>query len=117
MAVTRAEIANRALRRCGKLAFSQTATSDLTDEALQAYDEAYSYLEELGLVDWGSTASVPNEYVFWVVAMTAYSMADTLGVPSERYQRIALDARSAESEIRRIKANYYTPNEIKVSDY
>jgi len=117
MAVTRAEIANRALRRCGKLAFGQTATSDLSDEALQAYDEVYSYLEELGIVDWGATASVPNEYAFWVIAMTAYSLADTLGIPNERYQRIGIDANNAESEIRRIRTNYFTPNEIRISDF
>lgn len=117
MSVTRAEIANRALRRCGKLAFGQTSESSLSNEALQAYDEVYAYLESLGLVDWGSTASVPNEYVFWVVAMTAYSLADTLGIPTERYQRIAADANRGEAEIRRIFNDYYTPNEIRVKDF
>ena len=117
MSVTRAEIANRALRRCGRLAFDQTAESSLSNEALQAYDEVYSRLEELGVVDWGSTAAIPNQYVFWVVAMTAYSLADALGISSERYQRIAVDAQSAEREIRRVFNSAYTPTQIKVSDY
>lgn len=117
MAVTRAEIANRALRRCGRLAFDQQAESSISNEALQAYDEVYDSLEELGIVDWGSTASVPNQYVFWVVALTAYSLADTLGVSTERYQRIAVDARNAEREIRRVYNTYYTPSEIKVKNY
>lgn len=117
MAVTRAEIANRALRRCGVLAFGQAVDSNRTDAALQAYDEVYSYLEELGIVDWGSTASVPNEYAFFVVALTAYNLADDIAVPDSRYQRISIDANSAEANIRRVYNSAYTRDEIKVADY
>lgn len=117
MAVTRAEIANRALRRCGKLALAQTATSELTNEALQAYDELYATLEELNIVKWTSTGSVPNEFVFPVVALTAYSLCDTLGVGGERYQRIARDAAGGEAAIRRIYNDAFIPDEIKVGDF
>ena len=117
MAVTRAEIANRALRRCGRLAFDQQPESSLSDEALQAYDEVYDALEELGIVDWGSTTSIPNQYAFYIVALTAYSLADTLGISNDRYQRIAVDAQSAEQAIRRIYNSSYTPNEIQVKNF
>jgi acetyl-CoA acetyltransferase len=117
MAVTRAEIANRALRRAGRLAYGQTAESTLSNAALQAYDEVYDYLERLGIVDWGSTASVPNEYVPWVVAMTAYNKADEWGISNERFARIAQDANAAEREIRRLFNDYYTTTEVKVKDY
>lgn len=117
MAVTRSEIANRVLRRCGRLAYAQTAESSLSNAALQAYDEVYDYLEELGIVDWGSTASVPNQYVFWVVALTSYSMADELGVSGERYARISRDGTAAEGEIRRVFNDAYTSTEIRVSNF
>lgn len=117
MSVTRAEIANRALRKCGRLAYGQTAEANLSNAALQAYDEVYDYLEELGIVDWGSTAAVPNQYVYWIVALTALSLADELGVSTERYQRLSITASQAEPEIRRVYNTAYTPTEIKVKDY
>ena len=117
MSQTRAQIANRALRRCGVLGFGQATDSNRTDAALQSYDEVYGYLEELGIVDWGSTASVPNEYAFWVVAMTAYSLCDDIAVSNTRYSRISRDATQAEANIRRVYAQSYTPDETKVSDF
>lgn len=117
MAVTRAEIANRALRKLGVLPFGQSADSNRTDAALQAYDEVYAYLEELGIVDWGSTASVPNEYVFWVVAIVAYNLCDDIATPDNRYMRIKSDYAQAEAAIRRVYNNAYTRDETKVVDY
>jgi len=117
MSVTRAGIANRALRRCGVLAFGQAVDQNRTDAALQAYDEVYAYLNELGIVDWGSTASVPNEYAFYVVALTAYTLADDIAVPDSRYQRIAVDAATAERSIRRLINKSYTRREVAVRDY
>lgn len=117
MAVTRAEIANRALRRCGALGFGQSADQIRNDAALQAYDEAYAFLDELGIVEWGSTAEVPNEYAFHVVALTAYNLADDIAIPDSRYQRIAVDAANAERNIRRVLNNAYTRDEVKVTDY
>lgn len=117
MAVTRAEIANRALRRAGRLAYGQTATSLLTDAALQGYDEIYSFLFELGIVDWGSTSDVPNEYVPWIVALVAYNKADEWGISNDRFARIQADAAIAERQIRRAFENGYTSTEIQVSDF
>lgn len=117
MSVTRAEIANRALRRCGALAFGQATDTIRTAAALQAYDEVYSYLEELGIIEWASTAAVPNEYAFFIVAMTAYNLADDIAVPDSRYNRIARDAATAEKNIRRVYNNPYTRDEINVVDY
>lgn len=117
MAVTRAEIANRALRESGKLAFGQADNSNLTNAALQAYDEVYAYLDNLDIVDWGSTASVPDEYAFHVVAMTAYSLIGQLGTPTARAQKISADHARAELSIRRVFENAYTADEVKVSDY
>lgn len=117
MAVTRAEIANRALRRCGILPFGQATDSNRTNAALQAYDEVYAYLDELGVVDWGSTASIPNEYSFWIVALTAYNLCDDIAVPDSRYMRISRDATVAEANIRRVYSGAYTRDDIKVVDY
>lgn len=117
MAVTRAEIANRALREAGILAYGQTATSNLTDAALQGYDEVYANLEELGIVDWGSTASVPNQYVPWVVALVAFNKANEWGISNDRYTRIAQVASVAERSIRRVFEQGYTSTEVKVINY
>lgn len=117
MSVTRSEIATRALRRCGRLSYNETANATLNADALQAYDETYAEFEEKGIVDWGSTAAVPNEYVFWVVARTAYNLCDQLGVSGERFKRISRDSDRAEQELKRIYHDPYTPNEIRVPDY
>ena len=117
MAVTRAEMANRALRRCGVLAFGQAVDANRTNAALQAYDEVYAYLEELGIVDWGSTASVPNEYAYFVISLTAYTLCDDISVSNSRYQRITRDSNNAEPNIRRVYNQSYTPDDTKVVDF
>lgn len=117
MSVTRAEIANRVLRESGKLAFGQADNSNLTNAALQAYDEVYAYLDNLNIVDWASLAAVPDEYAFWVVAMTAYSMIGQLGTPRERVAKITVDNAQAELNIRRVFENGYTSDVTKVSNY
>ena len=117
MAVTRANIAIRALRKLGRLAYNEESPGPLNDDALQAYDEVYQELAELNIVDWGSTASVPDEYVFHVVSLVAFRLADVLGVSDSRYQRLSVDAARAEPSIRRMFSNYYTPTEIKVKDF
>ncbi len=117
MAVTRAEIANRVLRRCGVLAFGQAVDSNRTNAALQAYDEVYAYLDNLDIVDWGSTASVPDEYVFFVVALASKSLGSDLGMPAARKADINNDARTAELDIRRVFNNAYTPDDTKVVDF
>lgn len=99
------------------LPFGQSADQPRNDAALQAYDEVYSYLEGLGIVEWGSTASVPNEYVYFVVAMTAYALCDDIAVPDSRYARIKSDVTGAEANIRRLYNQAYTRDDVKVVDY
>ena len=117
MAVTRAEIALRALRESGKIPFGQGGDPNMVSATEQAYDEVYSFLEELGIVDWASTASVPNEYSFFIVALTAYSMIGQLGTPSARVLKITRDASTAEQEIRRVFNSGYTPDPVKIEDF
>lgn len=117
MAVTRANIAIRALRRCGRLAYNEESPGPLNDDALQAYDEVYDELAELNIVDWGSTASVPDKYVFHVVSLVALRLTDVVGVSDSRFQRISISAAQAEPQIRRLFTDYYTPKEIRVKDY
>ena len=117
MAVTRAGIADRALRRCGVLPFGQSADANRTAAALQAYDEVYAYLKELEIVDWTSTGSVPDQYVFPVVALTALNLCDDISVPSERYQRIRLDDGQAEATIRRVYTPAYQRDNTKAEDF
>lgn len=117
MAVTRLEMGNRILREAGVLAYGQTATSDLSNAALSAYDEIYAYLEELDSVEWSSTGSVPDQFVPWVVAMAAFSRATEWGVSNDRYARIREKAGSAEREIRRAMNPLNSSTEIKVSNF
>ena len=117
MSVSRAEVANRALRENGKLAMGQADNSNLTDAALQAYDEVYAYLDNLGITDWSSTAAVPDEYAFWVVAMVAYALIGQLGTPADRVAKITRDYVQAELKIRRVFEDGYTTDATKVSDF
>lgn len=115
MAVTRAQMANRILRRLGVLGTGQKAKSEDTSYALQAYDELYSQLEELGLAEWGATDDVPNEYVNDIVNWAAYNLIDDFKCSTQRYQRIQIASSRAEPNIRRIQSGefVYSPVEIQ----
>ena len=117
MAVTRAQIAIRALKRLGKLAYQESAAAGPYTDALQVYDEYYAELDEHQIVDWTSSESVPNKYAYWVISVVAYRLANDLGVSGERYMRIKVDNDMAEAELRRLFVDYYTPTEIKVKNY
>jgi len=96
MARTKTEIRNRVLRKLGKLALGQTAEAELADDIEEAYDQVYDTLESEGLVSWASD-SVPNQFVEHVVSLVAIERAE--GLPTERYQRIAVGASIAKKSI------------------
>ena len=93
MAKTKAECRNRALRKLGKLAIGQTAEAGIASDMEDAYDQVYARLEQLGLVTWSSTDSVPDEFVEDITAMMAFERSE--GVPDARYIRIRDDASRA----------------------
>lgn len=101
---------------CGKLAFGQTAEGSLNSQALESYDKVYAYLNDQGIVDWTS-ATVPDKYAMFVESLVALSLANILGVPNERYQRIRADASNAIPEIRRTFARQYKSSQTKIGNF
>ena len=92
MAQTKAQIRNRVLRKLGKLAHGQNAESAIAEDIEDAYDQVYAKLKKRGMATWLS-ASVPDEFVEDVVAITAFERAE--GISGERYARVAGDAQRA----------------------
>lgn len=117
MPVSRAEIANRALRRCGVIGFGQSADANRNAAALQAYDEVYAYLDGLNIVEWTSAADVPDKYAFHVVALVALNLCDDVSVPAARYERIRIDAGASEASIRRVFKEAYQRDETKAENF
>lgn len=100
MSQTKTEVINRAANMLGVLAFGQSLASQDSTRITQGYNEVYAYLKNKGLATWASTASVPDELVFFMASMIAYSCINDYGVSNDRYQRISADANSAEQNIR-----------------
>jgi len=113
MARTKAEIRDRALRKLGRLALGQVAESNLAAEIEEAYDQVFDELKSENLVTWTSE-SVPNEFAEPVASLVAFARSE--GVPTERYQRIAVDALSAKMKIAGlINGTYSNPRDY--TDY
>lgn len=99
---TKAEVRNYTLQELGVLQLGQSAQSQDATEIETAYDEVYADLKSEGLAVWASTGSVPAKLVPHMVALVAYSRANTYGISNDRYMRIAAKAGTAKSEIRRL---------------
>ena len=102
MALTKAQIRNRAANLLGILPFGQALQSQDSDRIEQAYDEVFEYLKEMGLATWASTGSVPNNLATHVIAMVAHNCLDDYGVSNDRFSRILNRYGVAEKEIRKI---------------
>lgn len=114
---TPAEIRNKAAFRLGVKGFGMALENAVSSDLDSAYDEVYAYLRSEDLVSWGAAAEVPNELVYPIVSLVAFSRIDEYGVSGERARRISIAAGQAETMIRRTlqvdhfnnsdEANYY----------
>jgi hypothetical protein len=112
MPKTKAECRDRALRKLGKLAIGQTAEAGIASDMEDAYDQIYARLDQLGLVTWSSTGSVPDEFVEDITAMMAFERSER--VPDSRYARIRDDASRALTSISAyISGEYENPRDCE----
>ena len=114
MAKTKAELRNRALQMLGKLAVGQTPAAAISNDMEDVYDQVYAKLEKRGLVSWGPSDSVPDEFVEDISALMAYERSE--GIPNDRYIRIRDAAGSATSTISAMIAGKYS-NPREYTDY
>lgn len=106
---TKAEIRDKAARKLGIKAIGQTLENPVSSDLDDAYTEVYAMLRGEDLVTWHSTAEVPDNLVWPVVALVAFSRVDEYNISGERYQRITAAAGAAEATIRRaIQDDYFT---------
>lgn len=102
---TAEQIRDKAIKRLQIVSRTQTPSAGVTADLDAAYAEVYAQLEALTLTNWDLDDDVPDEFVHWVVALTAYGRVDEYSVPNDRYQRIVSDAGIAESKIRTLQAS------------
>lgn len=108
MSRTIAEVRDRALVILGKLARGQTAEGGVKEDMELAYDQIYQSLETQNLVSWGSTESIPTEFVEDIALLMAFERSES--IPSERFQRIAVRVQGALERIAaKINKSYQSP--------
>ena len=106
---TAVQIRDKTASRLGIVGEGETIPSYEADDLDKAYKEIFAQLQAKNLNVWDFDEEVPDEYVYHVVAMTAYVRLDEYAVPNARYKRIARDNAFAIPEIRELRtANIYT---------
>jgi len=114
MAKTIAEVRNRALVMLGKLPLGQTPTSTVANDMEDAYTQVYAKLSRKGMVTWGPSDSIPDEFIEDVTSLMAFERAE--GIPGERYARISEAASRAFMNISSIISGEYN-DPITYQDY
>lgn len=110
MALTKAQIRDRAAEMLGYNPIRQPLESNIATRIEQAYDEVYAMLKNEGVAIWASTASVPNEIVPYMIVLVANGSL-SLGVSAERYQLIKGELPNALPMIRKYTAPHYASQE------
>lgn len=111
MALTAAEIRDRAAVELGLMQLNQSLQDQDRLRIEQGYAEVYADLEEEECAIWAFANSVPNSVSFWVIALVAYNCLGTYGVSEQRYNRIVSNAVIALNKIKKHTANAYVSQE------
>lgn len=82
MAKTKAAIATMVLQKIGRLPDGQVAPGSQTKIVKEAYDALYQELLGDQIVDWSSTASIPEKVVYPIVEILSGRVSDSFGVPN-----------------------------------
>ena len=117
MALTKAQIRDRAASELGVLPLGQALQHQDKVRIEQAYDEIYANLKSRGLASWSSTGSVPNEFVSHVVALVAYNCLNSYGVSNDRYNRISSKAGVAIQEITSLTNKSYSESQEEAQNF
>lgn len=98
----------------GRLPVGHTPTAALSSDMEDVYDQVYARLAKRGLVSWGPSDSVPDEFVEDITSLMAFDRSE--GVPGDRYIRIRDAASRATLSISAmIEGKYINPREY--TDY
>lgn len=92
MAVSPAEIRNRALRRLGVIGWGETPDSTIADDMDQAYAEVFAHLEEANVSVWAIAADVPNGIVRPLVNLCALARSVEHKISELRLSKIISEA-------------------------
>ena len=101
---TSAQIRTTAAENLGILAEGETLPSFEVGDLNQAITEVYNELRRMNLVTWASTDAIPDEFARSFAMMVAESRAVKYQVPTERYQRIKVEAMEATMRFRALQA-------------
>ena len=112
MSRTKTQIVERAAQILGKKRVGQAIQGSVSADLTQSYNEIWTELNRRGIVTWGLSEAVPDEYVNHMAYLVAN--ARTEGVSQERLVRIELKARDAEKKITYLKDGAWeNPEEVK----
>lgn len=100
MALTKAQIKERAATRLGIVAIGQALSHEDGVRLEQAYNEVYEYLKTHGIASFAASSDVPSDIAPYFITMIAHNCIDDYKIPNELYQRIAIDFSQAEHKIR-----------------
>ena len=109
---TVAETKHKAGRILGIVKQPESLRSEHDTILTEAYDAVYAQLKEEALAIWSSAGTVPNRVMEHVAALMAFNVADDLGVPNARYQRILARRNVALPNIRK----FVTPTHESLED-
>lgn len=87
------------------------------DEALigDLYSDVYHELEIQGLIDWGVSEAIPNEYVGVMVEMVGARTAPKFMIPPRDGTRWKDAFEVAENRLRKLLSNRHTSKTIKAT--
>jgi len=112
MALTKAQMRNKVLRRIGRLPEGQVASdadADIVDETI---DEAHAFLEAKGIAYW-ETSAIPDEIAHQLCKYLAAQVAPEFMSPSEAAIYVALEANA----LTEMRAAVSSPNGPIVNTY
>jgi hypothetical protein len=89
MAKTIAELSVKVLEELGRLPQGQVAPAARLQKVKDAYNGLYEYLENKGLVNWGSTDSVPEWSVYPLTMLISGRVGRAFGVDTTPYILVA----------------------------
>lgn len=112
--LTVSQIVARAARELGKNPTGQGVNGAVSSDLTQAYNEVWKMLSRKGMITFGQSEDVPEEYCNPMVYLTANQRLS--GVSADRYQRIKLEASNALGWLGSLKEGDWD-NPTEVEDY
>ena len=108
-ALSKANIALKALEVMGVKPVGQSASSDDSSDLEECYENLYEELQADGLVEWASDANVPAKYVEPIANLMGLYRSGQYDLPAENLRRIidfvGVDGEKGKNKISRLMAS------------